>query len=110
MPLSRAKEFKDVVLGYEANGNVLIEWLTDLPGGAMAVRASKTVGTTSAERKPAIMPLDGVEGNFYKLRVTPQGTTVCKLFWGRVRLKVIGVYLDGAQNEKFETEELSLAG
>lgn len=110
MPLSRVKEFKDVVFGYEANGAVLFEWKTDLPGNAEAVRESKSGGDTSGERQTLVLPLDGVEGNFYRPRVTPQGATVCKLYWGRVRLKVIGVYLEGSQSEFFETDQLSLAG
>ena len=111
MPISGVKEFKDLRLIYESTGSGTILWKTDMPGGVIATRKTNTteIVDTSGLRKTARVPLDGIEGQLYQLRVTPSGSATLKLFEGFVRLRIVGVYLDGSRSEFYETPEMSLA-
>ena len=111
MPISGVKEVKDFRLVYESSGGGTFVWKTDMPGGVMADRKTDTteIVNTSGLRKTARIPLDGIEGQLHQFRVTPQGSGTMKLFEAFVRVRVIGVYLDGARSEFFETPEMSLA-
>lgn len=113
MPISSVKEVKDLVLVYESDGAGTVYWLTDMPGGAMAVRktidgsSNCKIQDTNGKRETVRIPLDGIEGQLHQLKVVPGSTTMLKLFEGFIRYRVIGVFVDGHCGEIFETPELS---
>jgi hypothetical protein len=106
-------EFKSLVLTYESTGSATVTFLTDMPGGAMAVRATFSssspckIENSSSKRKTANFPLDGIVGALYQLKVVPDSGVQLKLFEGRLWVKVIGEFYDGTCNEYFETDEIS---
>lgn len=104
------KECKLLTLVFESTGGATIEWSSDMPGGVMTVRKTDTtkIKTTNSKRETLRLPLDGIVGQLFQLKVTPDTGTQLKLFEGTLDFKVIGTFRDGACSEFFETEELSL--
>ena len=116
MPISGVKEVKDLRLVYEGNGNAILTWSSDMPGGVMTVR--KTIDSTSSckfvdtngKRETLRIPLDGIEGQLHQMKIVPDSGVEIKLFEGYVRFRTIGVFIDGSCGEIFETPPLSFAG
>lgn len=115
MPRGGVKEFKGLVLVYEATGPATVKFSTDMPGGQMAQRALFTssdackIEDTNGERRTVRFPLDGIVGQLFELEVTPGASTQLKLFEGYLELKYIGEFRDGECGEIFKTDELTAA-
>jgi len=104
MALQRVKQFKDIELEYEAVAAMTVTFLTDMPGSAMAVRATLTFPLTTT-RRTLTLPLDGIEGTLFQVKIV--STAVVRLYGGVVRVKPIGVYFDGGSTpaEVWYTQE-----
>jgi len=112
------KQYKDLTLTYEgtAGGTFLIK--TDLPGGTLATRRTITLPPTAAgQRVTSTFPLDAVlhsgdgkllEGKLIVYRAESTGALI--LYEGFVRFRRVGVYVDGAAGDVWETQPLSLGG
>ena len=107
MSLERVKQFKDLNIDFDisGSGNVTVAFWTDMPGGTMSSRKSVTYTATTG-RVTKTIPLDGIEGTLMKLVVTPATGTVCRLYAATVRLRPVGVYLDGTVGDIWQTLEI----
>lgn len=122
MPFQRVKQFKDLELAYDCPapaGQIAsisgfsVKFWTDMPGGAMAVRATLTYPYSSGGRRTYTLPLDGIEGTLYKVQVIPNTADAgsgrkadqVKLFGGVLRARAVGVYIDGSAGEIWDSTE-----
>jgi hypothetical protein len=101
----RVKQLKDVTLEYEAASAVSLKVYTDMPGSAVALRATLTFPATSG-RQTKTLPLDGHEGTLIKWEATSAG--VFRLYGGSFRARPVGTYIDGSVGEKWMTQEMSI--
>lgn len=104
-------QIKDITVEWEGSGTLTIN--TDLPGG-MGLRRTLTL-TATASNKPEqkTFPLDNptlLEGKLiqYAATPTPGGYLILRRGW--IRHRPIGVYLDGAAGDKWETQVIALGG
>jgi hypothetical protein len=104
MALQRVKQFKDLELSYDSVSTMTVVFSTDMPGGSMSTRATLTF-PASTGRKTHTLPLDGIEGTLFKVKISSAG--VVRLFGGIVRVRPISVYFDGASTpaEIWESQE-----
>ena len=104
MPLQRVKQFKDIEIEYESVSGMSVLFYTDMPGTAMALRATLAFAATTT-RRTLTLPLDGIEGTLFQVKITSAG--VVRLYGGVVRVKPIGVYFDGGSTpaEIWSTQE-----
>jgi hypothetical protein len=66
--------FKIVEVVVDTPGSCRLDFLTDLPGNALAVRATATITATTG-RHPYRLVLPGsTKGKLYQLKITPTGT------------------------------------
>ena len=108
MPFERVKQFKEITVVYQSEASATLTVSTDLPSPPVQVRRTFTLAT-STTRKNLTCPLDDpslLEGNLIKIKIDPVG--VFRLFGASVKAREIGVYIDGAHNEIWETQELAL--
>ena len=115
MAFSVVAQFKELSLEYVSpSGASTLHFFTDMPGSHLVDRTgAKTLPQTNADHSPATytIPLvDGngapLEGTLYYPHVDPFATSASggtQLRSGVVWLRRIGVYLDGAKGEFFET-------
>jgi hypothetical protein len=84
------KLFQQVEFDIDTAGPMLVEVSTDLPGNAMAVRASRQIDTAATSgRVPVNIRLPGnCKGRQIKLRVS--GNYICRIFGARVFAKDLG--------------------
>lgn len=107
MAFRKVNEFKECTLHYDAPGGGLFYLYTDMPGGVMALRKTEVLPATTG-RGTHTIPLDGIEGTLYRPEVIPPPVNVLRLFAGVLFVRPIGVYLNGADGEKWTTQELAL--
>jgi len=95
-------DFKEVTFEYRSNGVAQFQFNTDMPGGAMAPRLGGGVVLPSSggigQNKTYTVPLDGIQGTMYQPVVTPGVSTQIILLAATIRLRPIGVYIDGSLN------------
>ena len=116
MAIQKVSEFKEVTFQYQSNGLSTIQMYTDMPGGSLAIRlpqsAPNNVGITIPSsnnlRVPYTVPLDGIEGGEFYFKFTPSATTQLRLFSSSVKMRMIGVYLDGSIGEFWSTTPMAL--
>lgn len=101
--MQRVKEFKDLELHYYAPSGLFVEFWTDMPGTAPALRTTLNFPPSTGTRRVHTLPLDGFEGNLYRIKVRSGG--VVKLFGGVLRVRPIGVYFEGANGEVWDSLE-----
>ena len=93
------KRFREISLEIDTfGGNVLVSFLTDLPGNAQAVRFTATINTGAAGRRFVRLPLPAgisppVEGRLCRLQLS--GASKFILYDGAVELIAVGVYVEG---------------
>jgi hypothetical protein len=97
------KEFDSLVLDIDASGTLTATVYTDLPGDAMASRATYTI-PLSTTRRTVTIPLNQIKGRL--ARVTISGSNAYKLYGGFLRLRPVAVYLNGGNSESYRTREL----
>jgi len=115
--LEGVKQYKDLTLTHEgtAGGTFLIK--TDMPGGVLSTRRTITLPATAAgQRVTRTYPLDSaalhggdgklLEGKLIVYRAESTGALI--LYEGFVRFRRVGVYVDGASGDVWETQPLSL--
>jgi hypothetical protein len=81
---------------------------TELPGGAMAIR--QTGDFTPGTRRPFTIETPGVEGRLLRIviqRKTSVTSGTFRLYGARLRYKAIGIYLEGARSNVWQTPELA---
>jgi hypothetical protein len=106
MSMERVKQFKDLMVDYDATGGTLsVDVWTDMPGSTMATRKVTALAITTG-RQTKNIPLDGIEGTLIKVKFTPANTAVVRLYAATVRVRAIGVYLDGTNAEVWNTQEI----
>lgn len=110
--MQRVKEFKDLELRYRHSvGTLTVQVWTDMDlttGAPEALAVQKTLefpatsGTTQATHT---LPLDGLFGTIYRVRVVPEAGEITQLFGGIIRARPIGVYLIGTNGEVWDSGE-----
>src|SRR5438128_830345 len=114
MAFRKVAQFKEMSLEYVSpSGASTAKFFTDMPGKHLALRITSTMPQTNADKTPnthTVSLVDGngapLEGTLYYPRVDPfatSGSGGTQLRGGVVWLRPIGVYLDGALGEFFET-------
>lgn len=91
------------MVDYDAPSGGTVTVYTDMPGTAMAVRVTYPLPATVG-RQTKNVPLDGTEGTLIKVKWS--SGAVLRLYAATLRLRPIGVYIDGTNNEFWETGEL----
>lgn len=94
--IQTVQEFKELTFQYQSNGAFTVQLFTNMPGGALASRITANIGTSNNERKPYTLPLDNIEGSEFYFKFTPGAATQLRLFSGNLKLRMIGLYLDGS--------------
>jgi hypothetical protein len=108
MAFRKVAEFKEVTFQYSSNGNAVLHWFTDMPGGALVDRGGASLPNTLSGRKTLTIPLDGIEGTEFYPFIRPDPATQLRLFSGVVWVRPIGVYIDGSLNEIWSTPPISI--
>lgn len=104
-------QYKDLTLQYDAPSGATFKISTDMPGATMTLRRTIAVDVTVG-RQTRTWPLDLVadggllEGKMAKYRL--ESSDVVRLYAGWIRFRRLGVYIDGARGDVWETQELSL--
>jgi hypothetical protein len=106
VPFDRVKQFKQVMVDYDATVAATIDVYTDMPGGAMTDRKIAFVLPVTVGRQTKNVPLDGIEGTLIKFKFTPGVTGVLRLYGATLQMRAVGVYLDGANGEIWQTQEM----
>lgn len=104
MAIQKVQEFLEFTIFYQSNGASKIQLETDFPSGALAIRlpvaspssSGIALPTTAGLRGTFTIPLIGVEGTEYKFTISPGAATQLRIFSATVKLRMIGVYLDGS--------------
>ena len=107
-------QIKDITLAYASTAAVPTVISTDLPGGTMTSRATpsfaSTGGTGPSYRKEETIALDGsgpLDAKLVQFKAScPSGLAV--LYSGFFRARKVGCYLNGAQNDIFETQPMAI--
>lgn len=106
MPFERVKQFKDLMVDYDSSAaGATVKTYTDMPGGTMSLRNTYILPQTTG-RQTKNVPLDGIEGTLIKFTFTPAGAGILKVYGGTLRMRPVGVYLDGANGETWSTQEM----
>lgn len=119
--LQKVSEFKELTIQYQSNGPSTMEFYTDFPGAIpsppLGLRSTQTIASSNNMRATRTFPLDGVEGTEFYIKFIP-GTgsagpppvpaTQLRLFSGVVKVRMIGVYLDGSIGEVWNTTVIAL--
>jgi hypothetical protein len=102
-------EFKDMRFSYHATGVAgSIEFKTDMPGAAMAVRKTIALPVTT-ERVTSSSPLDAIEGRQFQPKFIPGASTgILRVFEATVLARPIGVYLEASKSDFYETQPITL--
>lgn len=102
------KDFRYQVLPTVAAGSA--EFKTDMPGGTMGIRKTITL-PIATERYTQQAPLDGIEARQFQVKWIPGVTTgILRVYEASVLARPIGVYLEGAKGDFYETQPISLGG
>ena len=108
MAFNKVWQFKEITIVHETTGAAgTLTFSTDLPTGVMAVRTTKNLATTTG-RQDVTEPLDGIEGRMFQVKVQAGAGGITRLFSGSVKARPIGVYLDGAKGDIWESQPRSL--
>ena len=103
MAIGKVNQFKEITLVYQSNGAATLQFYTDLPTSwAARLGGGVTMASTSGVRGQITVPLDGIEGTMFYPKVTPGGSTQIRILDGHVKLKLIGIYLDGTASPQAE--------
>lgn len=82
--------FRFVEVLVDVSSSATLNFLTDLPGDALSVRGTATIPATTA-RHPYRLTLNGTaKGKIYQVSITPVGSSIVRLYSGRVWAKVLG--------------------
>ena len=104
MAFSRVKQFKDIIVDYDAASGATLKVYTDMPGTAMAQRGATLTLPATAGRQTKVFPLDGIEGTLVRFEFG--SAAVLRLYGATLRMRPVGVYLDGAAGEVWKTTEM----
>ena len=105
-------QLKDITLEYASSTGFLLYVYTDMPGDALALRATlqfaASGGTGPANVVTKTFPLDGIEGKLIKPQAVSisGGNTV--LLGGLVRRRKVGTYLRGDVSELWDPGPIAL--
>ena len=112
MAFRKVNEFKELTLVYALTGTgtptATLQFFTDMPAssppGTLAARlgAGVTLAATTG-RKSITIPLDGIRGTEFYPSITPSSTAQVEIYSGVVYLRPLGVYVDGANSEIWQT-------
>lgn len=119
MAFRKVAQFKEVSLEYVSpSGASTFKFSTDMPGGEIALRFTGPMPQTNPGHYPETTTFSLVdnagaplEGTLYVPRVEPFATSASggtQLRSGVVYLRPIGVYLDGALGEFWDTMPISV--
>ncbi len=99
-------EFKELRVSWLATvANASIEFKTDLPGGAMAIRSTLSLAFGS-ERKTDTFELNGIEGKQMQPKFLPGASGTLRVYEASVLARPIGLYLK--PGDSYETQPISL--
>lgn len=102
-------KIKEVVVAYEASGGAgNLDLFTDLPGGAMADRADLALPVTTGGYGNASKTLD-LRGTTYRAKFTPNAAGTLEPKEAVLKVERIGLYLDGARGETWQTPDLTFS-
>lgn len=106
-------QFKDVTLVFENRAACTLNFVTDMPGGVLGVGGSRSFNLpVTTQRTEKTFPFDAggsglLEGKLILPTATPSGVFI--LYSGFVRWRRIGEYIDGTQQEIWQTMPISLS-
>lgn len=112
MSFRKVAQFKELSLEYVSPaGAGVLEFWTDMPGEAMALRLTASLPETAADWTPRTTTISLVDsggmgplvGTLYQPWVWPPSDGALQLRSGVIWLRPIGVYLDGTMDEFFST-------
>jgi hypothetical protein len=105
-------QIKDITLTWWSDASASFKIYTDLPTGTLALNRTLSLSVPSTgDRETQTFPLDTsglLEGRLIKYRAEPTGELI--LFGGFIRFRRIGVYVNGALGDVWETQPLALGG
>ncbi len=103
---ARPKQFDAIELNLISSGPVAWRFYSDLPGGAMVLRASGTIASSAGLRATIEQLLGSViDGRHVRLTL---GSDQPFQLWGlRLRSRPISVYVDGTVGASWETPDLT---
>lgn len=111
MAIQKVQEFKELTIYYSSNGPSILQMYTDIPAGTidiaegtLAIRlpagapssAGYTIPSSNNVRSTFTFPLDNIEGTEFYFKFTPGATTQLRLYAGSVKMRMIGIHLDGS--------------
>jgi hypothetical protein len=111
MAQRKVGQYKEISFTYQCTGTAKFQFYTDLPGGVLAARLGSgwVLPSTAGIRTTYTVPLDGIEGTIYKPRWTPDAGTHDLIILSAVLMnRSVGVYLDGALGEFWETQPIAI--
>jgi len=89
-----------------ADGSILIKTDRGSPSG-MQTRATVAVAVSTV-RVTDQQGLDGIEAKQLQVRFVPTGSGIFRVYKATVLARPIGVYLDGAKGDFYETQPIPL--
>jgi hypothetical protein len=104
-------------LDVDISGAGTVTWVlsSDRPSatGTNPTLAQRATGTftkgTLTGRRPLRFPFTECEGQLFRLTISGDATTLFLLYSARLRVRPIGLYLDGANGESFKTKEIGIS-
>lgn len=78
-------------LELHCTGSGTVTLSTDLPGDTMAVQETKAITQTTSRRVFRWRLKPGTKGRFYSLKVVPTGTSIIRLYGGRLWARSLSV-------------------
>lgn len=100
-------ELKDISLVYGSVASITVVVNVELVAGTFTAYTYTLASTGGATvRSTKTIPLDGLYGKQVQVRVASSGAFT--LFSGELRVRPIGVYMDGANSEIWQSQPMSL--
>lgn len=105
--INQVFEFKDLTVEYECTGGSgKANFYSGLPGSPVSQQGGDLTLPVTTTRQTRTFQL-GYVGAIYKTRFASSAAGAMKLYGAVMQVRQIGVYLDGAQGEFWETSELA---
>lgn len=96
MGIEGVKDFAELQIDVDTDGQVAVNTFTDLPGQAMANRHSEVIDTTATTtgRRMVNMPLDSQQGHYLQVKLS--GSVAYRLYAIRARVRPYGHWIEAS--------------
>lgn len=82
--------FRFVEVLVDAPGGASLSFLTDLPGDALAARATVDIPATTGRHPYRMSVLGAVKGKLYQVSITPTGSSAVRVYAAKIYARVLG--------------------